>query len=111
MKMAQLLLEIYCEETEGHCIYGNDRMGIHCFENKCNYLSYTYSPNELAYSGDKGLVIGEDSFIGFGGEMDADPDKKNYEKERQEYLKMWEEVCKEKIDDAYRSYINYRNGM
>jgi len=106
MKMAHLLLEIYCEYEEGRCIYGKDKMGVYCFENKCNLLSYTYCPNELAYSGNEGVVLERDSFIGFGGEMDADSNLDNYDKEHRKCLNEWEKVCKEKISDAYESYMN-----
>ena len=111
MKMAHLLLEMYCnhvENPEGSCSYNMVRMGIHCFENKCKFLNYTYCPNELAYSGAEGLVSGEDSSVGFGGEMDAELNSNNYETKRQTYLERWEKICQEKINEAYESYMDQK---
>lgn len=107
MRMVHLLLEMYCENNED-CIYSKDKIGIHCLANNCNLLSYTYCPNELSYSGDEGVIWDRDSFIGFGSEMDVALDSKNYEKEHLECLQKWEQICKEKIDDAYVNYMSHK---
>lgn len=111
MKMKHLLLEAYCNcednDTSTCCIDGKNQIDIHCFDDgKCEFLSYTYCPNELAYAGKEGVVVDENSFTGFGGEMDADLDSIDYDSEREDNIKMWEKICIQKIAEAYDEYIS-----
>ena len=98
MKMQHLIIEGFCDGNEKLNIYpcnGELRFGIHCF--KCPKFSYTYCPNEIALSNSEGVV---EEYIGFGGIMEP------LEVERRdEYIEVWNKICKEKIDEAYNEYL------
>lgn len=110
MKMKHLLLEAYCNCEESDiskcCTEGKNQIGIHCFECKCEFLSYTYCPNELAYASKDGVVVDENSFIGFGGEMDANLDSKDYDSVREDNISLWKKICIQKIAEAYDEYMS-----
>ncbi|WP_010503352.1 hypothetical protein [Paenibacillus elgii] len=113
MTIKHLLLELYCSqsrieeddeigEAPSYCKNGFGEPGYHCFENNCKHLGFTYAPHEIAYSSEFGEVPDSDAWIGFGGEMiphDAD------EAQISNYKKMWEDVCRKKIDEAYDEYF------
>lgn len=113
MKMKHIILEIYCdceaiekEELPCYSIYKDNELGKHCFESRCKFLSYVDSPNELAYSGDNGIVKEINDFIGFGGEMDTNVENSDYEEIRQKLLTKWGKICRNKISQAYDEYMN-----
>jgi len=111
MAYRHVLLEVYCfydnrddkmDAVPKYCNYGVGKPGYHCVDNECKFRSFTQCPHEFAYAGAFGEVKGEDSYIGFGGEME--PDRYD-ELERAKLLKLWEQICKKKIDEAYDEYV------
>lgn len=74
-------------------------------------MSYTYCPNEIAYSGNTGLIQGVDDYISFGGEMDAKIDSDGYEFNRNQLLIKWEDICKSKISEAYDEYLKFKDSI
>ena len=81
MAYKNVLLEAYCgyeyreevtKEIPEYCKNGIDNPGYHCFDNECPFRSYTYSPNAIVYVNEFGAVIDQDSYIGFGGEMQSE---------------------------------------
>ncbi|MDD1504427.1 hypothetical protein PVA17_16925 [Lysinibacillus sp. CNPSo 3705] len=112
MSMKHIILELYCskstaidkeiEEVPSYCKNGFGEPGYHCFENGCKHIGFTYAPHEIAYSAEFGEVPDLGAWIGFGGEMapfDADESKIS------ELKKIWEDVCRKKIDEAYDEYF------
>lgn len=112
MTIKHILLELHCShssvEDKGigekpvFCKNGFGEPGYHCFENTCKYIGFTYAPHEVAYSAEFGEVPDSDAWIGFGGEMIS-----NYADEAQisEYKKIWEDICRQKIHEAYEEYL------
>ncbi len=107
MGYKHVLLEVYCgfdshEENSvkepWFCKYGVNNPGYHCFDNDCTFKSYTQCPNEIAYVGEFGEVLDESSYVGFGGEMELNAGD---ELERLKMLKLWENISKKKINEAY----------
>ena len=101
MQMKHLLIEGYCDGKKGHSVYpckDTLEMGIHCL--MCTQFSYVESPNEIAISESNGSIE-EDSYIGFGDEMEPQDIKK-----REEYINSWKEICKKKINEAYDEYMH-----
>lgn len=104
--MRHLLLEVYCDvpnerSIPDYCVYGPGNLGPHCFEENCNYLSYTLCPNELAYVGTTGLVKEAAHCAGFGGSMCPE----NMDEETESVLiKKWEELCVKKIEEAVQEF-------
>jgi hypothetical protein len=104
-----LLLEVYCgidDDNENgvpsFCKSGADKPGYHCMENECPFVAYIEAPFEIAYAGDSGEVSDSDSWIGFGCEMvpeDADEHRITRLK------KLWEEISKQKVQEAYIEYM------
>ncbi len=109
MRMKHVLLELYCdcdiknekEKPKYCCDFGDT-----CFEHNCQYLSYTYCPNEIAFAGASGVVESFDDCIGFGGDMEPEPYDEN---EVEILLNEWKSICKKKIDEAYDEYIEFKN--
>lgn len=107
-----LILEVYClhgigenaekDEIPEFCKYGVKKPGFHCMENKCKQVVYTDAPYELAYSDNVGEVIGKDSWIGFGGDMEFETLDETV---ISNLKKQWENVCKRKIKEAYNEYM------
>lgn len=98
MKMKHLIIEGYCDGNKIQNVYPcNDELkfGTHCF--KCSKFSYTYCPNEIAISDSDGLV---QECIGFGGIMEPTDMEK-----RDEYIVLWNKICKEKMDEAYDEFM------
>ncbi|WP_246277207.1 hypothetical protein [Neobacillus endophyticus] len=76
--------------------------GFHCLENNCKHHSYTYAPYEIAYADKNGLVPDSDCWIGFGGDMEPE----DYNEEKITNLKkLWRDVCKAKIEEAYEEFM------
>ncbi|GFN30050.1 hypothetical protein [Paenibacillus xylaniclasticus] len=112
MPFTHVIVEVHCLNglDEGlkvgivpeYCTYGVKNPGYHCLKNDCSYVGHTPAPHEIAYSGENGNVK-DDSWIGFGGEMEPEV----YAKSKVNELKrLWKEVCKEKIQEAYDEYMN-----
>ena len=101
MKMKHLIIEGFCDgcnKKEIRDIYpckGKLKLGLHCFE--CSQFSYTYCPNEIALSDADGIVK---DWIGFGGSMEPEQVEK-----RNEYIGIWNEICKMKINEAYEQFL------
>lgn len=117
MGFKHILLEIYCGynnrkdksiKPPEYCKYGVGFPGYHCFDNECPFRSFTQCPNEFAYAGEFGEVKDGSSYVGFGGEMEPDD---NDEKEREKLLKLWEDISKKKIDEAYDEFIRTKRNM
>ncbi len=103
MKFKHLLIECYCEEELQQEICNNNfEMGIQCIN--CPQASYVPCPNELALSNNKGVVESVEDFIGFGGDME--PTEICEEEER---IRIWRDICKRKIKEAYEEYIRKFN--
>ena len=112
--IVHLILEVMCHyEREKdtvnnpiapeYCINGIDHPGHHCISNTCKYVWFTYAPNEIAYADENGeVIIHESSWVGFGGDMEPD---NLTEEQRMNCKKLWEEICKKKINDAYEEYM------
>lgn len=98
--MKHLLIEAYCDGNEREDVpcKGGLNIGIHCL--LCPRFSYAECSNELAICGSHG-EIGQNDFIGFGGDMEPD----NMEN-RKECIDRWKEICRKKIDEAYDEYMN-----
>lgn len=117
MSFVHVMLEVYCgysysrekkEEIPKFCKKGTGNPRYYCIENECPFVSYTIAPNEIAYVGQKGEVNDDESWIGFGGEMEAD----SYdEKENKKLISIWEEICKRKIVEAYDEYMRLKNSI
>lgn len=106
MKLKHVLLEVFCESNTSKapicCKDGIGNPGYHCIAENCPNVSYTYAPHELAYSGEFGVVPDSDAWIGFGGDMlPTNID----EKEEIRLKELWESICREKIQDAYKEYM------
>jgi len=115
MAFVHILLEVYCgydcrskkdSSLPQFCKNGNINPGYHCFENECPFVSYTYCPNEIAYTGVNGEVEDNESWIGFGGEMEPND---NDESKRKELVALWERICKKKIEEAYDEFMKEKD--
>lgn len=102
MRMKHLLIEGYCDETKAkknNVCQNTFNIGIHCLQ--CSHFSYSKCPNEIAVSNNKGVIEGQEDFIGFGGDMEPeDLDK------RADYISIWQNICRKKINEAYDEYIS-----
>lgn len=101
MKMQHLLIEGYCDgkTKDGDYLCGNTlKLGIHCL--RCPQFSYSECPNEIAISDNDGLVECQEDYIGFGGDMEPEDLEK-----RDDYIAIWKNICRKKIDEAYEEYI------
>lgn len=117
MLYTHVILEIFCmygmdEENEyeappHYCKYGVSNPGYHCLENSCKYNTFTEAPNEIAFAGEKGVVPGFEAWVGFGGDMEP---KEFSEEEICKLKKLWEEICRKKINEAYKEYM-LRSGL
>lgn len=95
-----ILLEAYCtKDDELECTLKIDKICKDCFASNCKYLSYTEAPNEIIISDKNGISIYD---IGFGGDMETIDD------EREANIKIWENICKSKIDEAYAEYMKQK---
>lgn len=107
MTMRHLLLEVFCDHDKERnkdpqiCILGSGNPTDSCFENKCKYLSYTKTSNELVYVNENGL---DEYSIAFGGEMLPED-----EKDDKKMLDIWKKICIKKIEEAYEEYNNLKN--
>lgn len=111
MIMQHLMLEVYCDHIDlkkrTSCLYENGKtIGSHCFDRKCQHLSFTKTENEIAYVGESGVVEESDEWIGFGGDMEPVDDEK-----RKMLMAKWKEICKKKMDEAYKEYMTYKNNI
>lgn len=108
MKMNHLLLEVYCDcpkiNSKLACSKSNFKLGIHCFKSQCKYLSYTKCPNEIAYVNEEGITDNDECFIGYGGDMEPEDSKK-----RELTIKEWRTICLQKIDEAYKTYMEKKH--
>lgn len=98
MKMKHLIIEGFCDKEEHLNTYpcnGTLKLGVHCFE--CSKFSYTFCPNEIAISDEKGTV---EDYIGFGGDMEPIKAEK-----REKYVNIWKKICKEKMNEAYDEFM------
>ena len=105
MKMQHLLIEGYCDGVAGEEIYPCENsfiLGIYCF--KCSRFSFCECPNEIALSGEKGLIEDDEDCIGFGGDMEPDALKN-----RNKYISIWRNICRRKIKEAYDEYMGIKN--
>lgn len=113
MAYAHILLETYCGYNYNndkaripiYCKNGVDNPGYHCFEHDCPFKSYTVCPHEISYTNQFGEVNDGNSYIGFGGEMESINDD---ELVKDKLLKIWENICKKKIDEAYNEYMKLK---
>lgn len=102
MRMQHFLIEGYCDGKEGEKNYaceGTLTFGLYCI--RCPQFSYTKCPNEISVSDNEGLIKEQVDYIGFGGEMEPT----NIEK-REEYISIWNNICRKKIKEAYEEYIS-----
>lgn len=102
MKMRHLIIEGYCDGKSGEGDYPCENtfnLSRYCF--RCPQFSYSDCPNEIALSNDSGLVECQEDYIGFGGDMEPE----NKEK-RDEFISIWKNICRKKIDEAYEEYIS-----
>ena len=98
MKMKHLIIEGFCDAEENVNALpckGTLKIGVQCFE--CNKFSYTFCPDEIAISNEDGVV---EYCIGYGGDMDPVDIEK-----REEYALIWNETCKEKMNEAYDLFM------
>ena len=112
MAITHLLLEVFCsygweEECKGSdvpefCKYGINSPGYHCIGNECPFVTYTETPDSIACTEKFGEVLGEDGWIGFGGDME--PDGVN-ELKREELRELWKKICQRKVLEAYEEYM------
>ena len=103
MKMWHLLIEGYCDGTKGQgkdFCENNLNIGVHCLQ--CSHFSYSKCPNEIAVTNSEGVVEYQEDFIGFGGDMEPVNIKK-----RNDYISVWKDVCRKKINEAYEEYISH----
>lgn len=106
MTFTHVLLEVYCSKLDpklNETCNKEGAPGYSCLAEGCPNVSYTYADHEIAYTGKLGHTSDTQSFIGFGGEMlpdDAD------EQEEIRLKKVWEEICKKKIAEAYEEYMS-----
>ena len=106
MMMKHVLLEMYCtlEDNQNKPIYCMG-IGHNCIHNNCEYMAYTYCPNEIAYAGEYGVVESFDNCIGYGGEMEGNEDDLE---ESRILLDKWGDICRSKIDEAYDEYMKFK---
>ncbi|WP_157272669.1 hypothetical protein [Paenibacillus daejeonensis] len=93
------------EVVPDYCRYGIKNPGYHCLKNNCPYLGHAPAPHEIAFSGEDGEVA-DDTWIGFGGDMEPDIFSKNKDLELKE---LWKEICKDKIQKSYEEYMDRSN--
>ncbi|SHH36929.1 hypothetical protein [Tepidibacter thalassicus] len=111
---SHVMLEVYCaydykkyknNHMPSFCKKGIGKPGYHCFENECEFISYTNVSHQISYVGELSEVKTD---IGFGGEMEPT----NYDKEqRKKLLAIWENICKNKIKEAYDEYMKVKNSI
>lgn len=108
---SHIMLETYCaidsekSEVPEYCILESGKPEYHCYENECKYIYYTKAPNQISYMNEMGESIYD---IGFGGEMypeDFDETK------TKELLKIWKNICKRKIDEAFEGYMKIKSKL
>ncbi len=95
MKMQHLLIEGYCDGAIGEEIHpckNTFKLGIYCF--KCTQFSFCECPNEIAISGEKGLIEYDEDCIGFGGNMEPDTLR-----DRGKCISLWKSICRRKIKE------------
>lgn len=105
MIFRHVMLEVYCskfDQQDKECMNTQGDPGYQCLSENCPNVSYTYADHELAYVGELGETSDSQAFIGFGGDMV--PDNANEEEEK-ELKRIWEEICREKIQEAYEEYM------
>lgn len=98
MKMTHFVVEGFCNGDKSQDISpckDTLKFGIYCFN--CPNFSFVSCPNEIALSNEDGIV---EDWIGFGGDMEPAEIEK-----RAEYIALWSEICKEKINEAYDEFI------
>ena len=94
--------EGYCDGAIGEEIHpckNTFKLGIYCF--KCTQFSFCECPNEIAISGEKGLIEYDEDCIGFGGNMEPDTLR-----DRGKCISLWKSICRRKIKEAYDEYIS-----
>ncbi len=113
MPIAYILLELFCtygwddsqeqtQEVPSYCKYGVKKPGYHCMSNDCTFNAFTYTEDAIACTEDDGEVKGSDGWVGIGGDMQPD-----YltDEQRIECVKMWKEICRRKVNEAYEEYM------
>lgn len=109
------MIEVYCGynyrkdkdlPVPNFCSRGMENPGFHCLENNCEFFSYTDCPFEIAYAGEYGEITSEECWIGFGGEMEPEDEKK-----RKILISHWEDICKKKIEEAYDEYMELKENI
>ena len=101
--MKHLIVEGYCDaekELQEYPCEGTMKLGVYCF--LCKQFSYAECPNEIALSDSDGVVKKSEDYIGFGGNMEP-----NEAEKMEMYVKVWQEICRKKIDEAYQEFINW----
>ena len=91
-----ILLEAYCLKEDNNCKFGFQKINIKCFNPNCRYLSLVPCANELAITDNDGI---SSYWIAFGGDMENDTLSESS-------IEKWNKICKEKIDEAYREYMD-----
>lgn len=113
MAISHLLLELFCsygwndsqeqnQRVPLYCKYGTRKPGYHCMYNNCPFVAYTHTEDAIACTEDCGEVRGNDGWIGFGGDMEPDH---LTDTQRLECLKVWKEICRKKVNEAYEEYM------
>lgn len=103
MRMKHLLIEGYCDgekdEKDNFC-ENTLHMGVHCVQ--CSHFSYSKCPYEIAVSDNEGVIVCQEDFIEFGGDMEpVDLEK------RDDCISIWKNICRKKINEAYDEYMGY----
>lgn len=108
-RMKHVLLEVYYED--GLDIEKMLTEGATFDEYKEKDIKFTYADYELCFAGEAGIVQSLEDFIGFGGEMDIDPDinKINYQVHSDRLKTEWEKISRKKIEEAYMDYMLFKN--
>lgn len=71
-------------------------------------IGFTYADYELCYAGEHGIVHTLEDFVGFGGEMDINPDTNDYQSHNDQLKKEWEIISRRKIEEAHSEYMQFK---
>lgn len=85
-----LLLEVYCT-SDKKCMHGFKQIRTECISSRCEFCAYTECPAEIAVTDKNGIASHRIALTG----------KEAHKKKK---LKLWQKICTEKINKAYKSY-------
>jgi hypothetical protein len=105
-RIKHVLLEVFYEEGMDLVKIFKESESFDDF--KGSGIGFTYADYELCFAGEHGIVQTLDDFVGFGGELDIDPEWEDYQKHNEKLKKAWGEISRKKIKEAYEEYMVFK---